>query len=380
MKTNQNDEMVSFLCEKYDSFPYVKFSKEEMLEAIGNNSYSNNLRFVGFCMITPDAVVRHLVTDILSYLESFGFVVGDFQVKYLSEEDIEEVYKVGFTHKILNHRKTHWWLSRKSYSIAPAIGMLVYTNRLPVDYPLATDYLLHFKGGSLPISNYNTESVRYRLGSISKTLALFHSSDNPFEVVREATMFFSWDRIRHVLEMVETDNVSKSSLLCQAMLQPNTANISGFEALYYVKARMLATSIHYLGLHKLNFIWLSSLLDQCSDTIKMLSESKEYRRSKQIVEDSSRLEQSLFQDDDITKVYEAISNISLNTKDIPKWEMYEQKSNLFSLLKLVFSLVQYEYRNINFKDMFNILMANNIYLTQWESICIENIMYFYEDR
>lgn len=140
---------------------------------------------LAFAIVTPDAVMRGIHLDVLRYIEKAGFRLLAHRPKYLTDSDVEYLYKCGMLQKVFTGAQTHWHITRKGFRMDVAIGVLLAARGAG-----AVKRLRNLKGKSNPF-DCRVQSIRGHFRSFSKTLALLHSSDDQESMRREARLFFS---------------------------------------------------------------------------------------------------------------------------------------------------------------------------------------------
>lgn len=374
--------MLEQLCDEYDHYQYINFTKEEMFKYL-KGSKLKSLKHICFCMLTPDTIIRYLDGKVLEYLSQKGIQIIDFKIKYLSEKGIEEIYKYGFTEKILTRQKTHWWLTRKSYLLAPAIGLLVYVENLPDGFSTAYQYILSLKGKSVPASNTVQDSIRYQYKSISKTLALFHSSDNFIGIIRESRLFFSWDRIVDAINRAADGKVSNCPLLLKCIFNVKDTNASGFEMVFRLKIRILNNVQYTLNRNGGGVSFYDVLECIYEEALKKLETADNYKMGKEIMRNYLSLEREQFADREINEIIKAQQKIY--GMEIKKSidEYLEEKIRLGDFISLLYVLLMFSdeknFASIDFGEIAQILKSNDIFMPDWEMLVVENFLFFYGD-
>jgi hypothetical protein len=135
---------------------------------------------------------------IIDYLVCHDLVVYAYDVSFLSDRLIEDMYSAGFIRKASSLQKTHWWLSRKPYRVGPAIPLLVARRRPARAKGSLADHLLAVKGKIA--SPFVEEGIRQRFGAMSPTLNLFHSPDDKASSSRESLLFFDPKEVRTLIK------------------------------------------------------------------------------------------------------------------------------------------------------------------------------------
>jgi nucleoside diphosphate kinase len=209
---------------------------------------------LAFMIITPDAVHRDLQTDVLTEVHNAGFRVLAHQTRNLRDSDIEELYKDGLRSKIMDNRRTHWYLTRKGLGFGTSLGLLLH-------HPDgdACQRLLRLKGASKP-ADATPDSVRGSLGSYSKILALMHSSDTTAAVLRECLLYFTAGQVRDAVSQLDRHPAPPGTpvWLLAEVLSPTTKKDDPFAVLYAVKIRIS----HALAAHPLTDAELQPLLER----------------------------------------------------------------------------------------------------------------------
>ena len=334
-------------------------------------SVSDNEIHFCFCMITPDAIIRGKVAAILQILYNCNIKVVDFSIKYLSDEDIEEIYKTTYSQKILQKQKTHWWLTKRSYSIAPAIGLIVYMENIPPAEDSIYSYIKRLKGQSIPERNHQN-TIRGSLHSCSKTLALFHSSDDYSCACREHKMFFR-DGVIDKLLSKDKPYIYDLDYICNSILDDSTTDISAYVAFYRYKVRIL---LYIDKLIPQNSRW-STIFDVL---YRLYIKGIFSVRDVSIVEEKSFYVNLFMRENKIWENHIQGNLIATFRFSIPETAdgAYKQLY-LIGMMEILYKFsIPHLFPSLNVDEIVTYFSDAHIYLTQWEKLLIENLLFFYD--
>ena len=329
------------------------------------NNKKLDINKLGFCMITPDAFIRKKEDELLKFLIDKGFSFLDFKFNYVNEQIIEEIYKYTYLEKIEEHKKTHWWLTKKPYNENTALGLVVYLPNIPKGFASVSEYIKSFKGPS-DFTNRQEGSVRKIFDSFSKTLALFHSSDNTISMEREANLFFGCDIIQKI-------NINKTFSMnyISESLQNNfeEKDINPIHALYLLKLR-----IAYFIDKNINksIFWETHgncLIKSYRATLNLFQTCLNYDKCYEILDSIETKERIILlaQKNDIICDNAEIDDVFI-------------KGLLIKLIEFLKMLS--DTKKIRCDDLFefiSIVRFSGIKLTRWEEILILNLLFFRSD-
>ncbi|MEU5464740.1 nucleoside-diphosphate kinase [Streptomyces althioticus] len=200
--------------------------------ALGDAGLRTSADHLGFMIITPDAVHRGRHLEVLDTLRRAGFQLLAHRSLKLRDDHIEELYKYGLRKKIMDNRRTHWFLTRKGLGFGVSVGLLL---RHPE--PGACERLLALKGASDP-SAAAADSIRGAVRSYSKILALVHSSDDAPAVMRECLLFFTRREMEIAVGLKEPQGHAGNHWEAVAeTLSPTDASADPVEVFWAVKLR-----------------------------------------------------------------------------------------------------------------------------------------------
>jgi nucleoside diphosphate kinase len=140
-----------------------------------------------FVFLDPWPVLTDRVIPMVRHMLDRNFQLLDFEFKSLSEADAEEIYRTN--HPI--REDNSWHIARLIYPMGPSVGLLLAHRDLQT---CACIRMQSLKGKANPALN-RAGQLRYDFMAPNRCLSLMHSSDNLAQVKREASVFFSPDRI-----------------------------------------------------------------------------------------------------------------------------------------------------------------------------------------
>ena len=359
----QKDLFFEKLRKEFSVFHNLSFEVEDFIDQIKDLG-PEKLSKVGFCIITPDSIIRNVFKEIIDDLEMNNVKILDYKIRYLNSREVEEIYKYGFSEKIILKQKTHWWLTEKSFTIGPAIILLVFYDKNNEEF--AYEHLLKIKGKSLP--SKNTYGIRFKYSSISKILNLFHSSDNMACVFREANIFWKINDIKKLVCEIEHKHFYTGEWIEKALNIEGTNN-NGFLMLLVLKRRILYEIIHR-NEDKKNYYYLKKWDILYKKYVKLYNKNNDYKTKKELLK-------FFLSEEEVCGIKEILKKIQ--KKEINLSNLFSEKISLTLGLIYVFFILSDEgrYANIIFSDIEKILKINNIFITPWEKIAIENTLFFY---
>ena len=136
-----------------------------------------------FLVMKPDAVVQGLQTEILDFLEDYGFHIVAAKQAMLTPAHRADLY-VDF----LKGARTNWDLGSTLYSLGPSNFVILHDDR-PVPDATAAERLTRVKGNFIPRLAGN-DTIRGRFNAVSPVFNLVHTSDDTTSMLREVPIFF----------------------------------------------------------------------------------------------------------------------------------------------------------------------------------------------
>lgn len=202
------------LSEKYDDAQYTMpidyFSKQEVIQQCA------------FMIITPDAIQRGLVPHIMDFLhDNIEFDIKLLNTCKVSNRQLELLYKYAFKRMFINGEPVYWWLLQESWSVGPCAVSLLHSSTC--DSKSLIESLLELKGS---YNEKDKKTVRALFDSNSMIMNIIHSSDDPYNMIREASIFFNETDLHNVFEHPESINIEEEVLDNQFTLtnEHSTAN------------------------------------------------------------------------------------------------------------------------------------------------------------
>lgn len=311
-----------------------------------------------FCMITPDALIQKKENLILKQLVDSDIIIEDFEIKYLTDKEIEEIYKITYLEKVESKRQTHWWLTKKVYCDNPAIGLVVSCKKYPSNFSNIYEYINYIKGSN-NIKEVASDNIRKKNGVYFKTLALFHSSDSITAHKRESKIFFKRDKIKN-----KEFNINDVS---EALQNYDYTKYNPFFALACLKLKIL----YYLE-KKIKYeigcnLFLTKYFKVFNEEKEFFSKSNDIRNQKDALEKNYEICKS---------IKDTFESLSVNNDQ--NYKLQYDYFSLNNLGQILGALCNYkEYNNLNFDYILQILEINHIPISKWEIILIENLLYFY---
>ncbi|WP_030434532.1 nucleoside-diphosphate kinase [Actinoplanes subtropicus] len=188
---------------------------------------------VAFMIVTPDAIHRGLHEQVVDRVTRAGFRVLAWRVKYLGDDEIEELYKYGYRRKVFDNQRTHWFLTRRGLGFGASLALLLH--HPDGDAP---GRLARLKGASQP-REASPQSIRGELRSFSKILALMHSSDDGVGVLRESLLYFGKSEVRAAVGRIAGGPAPGDDPITAALdaIRPSAADDDPFAIFLTVKLR-----------------------------------------------------------------------------------------------------------------------------------------------
>ncbi|RKD31745.1 nucleoside-diphosphate kinase [Lacrimispora algidixylanolytica] len=298
------------LAEKFDdaqySMPTHYFSKQELLQ-----EYT-------FMIITPDAIQRGLVQQIMDFLhDNIEFDIKLLNTCKVSTRQLELLYKHAFKRMFIKGELVYWWLLQESWSIGPCAALLLHSSNCN-SKPLI-ESLLELKGS---YHGKGEKTVRALFNSTSMIMNVIHSSDDPYNMIREASIFFNDSDLYNVIEHPGSKNIEVEVLNYQFTLtnQHSSAN----DIVSIVRLRTYATIA-------MNFKYA---LDKTTEKIDLLISSNTY--------------------------YEFINKVS------------DSYPNLLHLFMIAYALSGKT--DIPISDLEELFDTKDMLLSRWEKVVIKNTL------
>lgn len=324
---------------------------------------------LAFMIVTPDAVHRGKHADVLAEVHDAGFRIVAHRTRNLRDSDIEELYKYGLRTKILDHRRTHWHLTRKGLGMGTSLGLLL-------QHPdgEACGRLLRLKGASQP-ADAAPNSIRGSLRSYSKILALMHSSDTAPAVLRECLLYFTPGQVSDTLShlVASTAPLGTPIGLVAEALSPTAPDDDPFVVLYAVKTRIS----HALADHPLTGPALQPLLEEhmgglrttranlCANAVTWSSRTAAVRIA-------------------LDREHKLLAE-GLPTRGPGPWLATGEPGEALERLtwyRLAIAAQQLaDHQSFGQLDMDQVraaLDAAHVHLTSWEMLLVENLLFFWE--
>ncbi|RSM50889.1 hypothetical protein DMA12_01745 [Amycolatopsis balhimycina DSM 5908] len=323
---------------------------------------------LAFMIVTPDAVHRGLHTDILTKVHIAGFRILAHRTRDLRDSDIEELYKDGLRAKILDHRRTHWYLTRKGLGLGTSLGLLLH-------HPDgdACERLLRLKGASKP-ADAAPGSVRGSLGSYSKILALMHSSDTPAAVLRECLLYFTTGQVHDTLSLLAGHAEPQGtpiSFVAEA-LSPTTPEDDPFAVLYALKIRVS----HVLAAHPLTGPELQPLLEQHLSGLRAM-------RPVLSANGASWSSRTTAVGHELEREHKLLAESALAQDMQPALSAATPVESLERLVWHRLAVVagqladQQGFPQLDMDQVKAALRAAHVHLTPWEALLLENLFFFW---
>lgn len=326
MSKNEIKNHVMHLASQYDD---LSFSAERLLGKLSN---FEALKHIAFVIITPDSIKRGIESEVIDFiLSKTRAQVCSARVKHLSDRDIEELYKYTFRQKIIDHKVTFWWLMQRSFQLSPCMALLLYCDKHEEEYFCET--VLNLKGSFSVQCKPVEDTVRKHFSSLSRILAIIHSSDDILNLMREALIFFNENDFADIINKPLINGIKNNVL--QLLEGNGRVPESSAETVERLIARIKAT------------------IDIKYPALKDISECLLKLKNK------DNIEQSLI----------SLENSMIKLKEISEHEI------LSMVMKVVLSLFG-KNSGIPIEQIGTILRWGNIYLTDWEEIVLQNYLFF----
>jgi nucleoside diphosphate kinase len=137
-----------------------------------------------FCLVTPDAIRRHLLRPIADRLRSEGLTIAALRVTDISSVHMDGMYEA----HLVNTADAYRYRAldaRMALGAAVAMRLVPPADGMPIEGWYAR--LKDIKGASAP-SESKPGSLRHDLGAVNTILSLLHCSDAPEFAAREADL------------------------------------------------------------------------------------------------------------------------------------------------------------------------------------------------
>jgi len=155
-----------------------------------------------FALICPDAIARHLGSQIVRRFTDAGFAPLSWTCFWHRPDGLDDYFARNIT------QVWHGYLYRladRVFDFGPTIALLLH-DRAPVDGLTSHQRLRAIKGSSEP-AKAEPGTIRGDLGSINVSLGLVHSSDSADESRRETEAFVGRDGFPAGLEPADLHNL-----------------------------------------------------------------------------------------------------------------------------------------------------------------------------
>lgn len=182
-----------------------------------------------FVILMPDGVLLGALELVLDFYE--GRIV-QVRRRKIDEWLAEAVYLEGLLTRDPKSNIRDWWIKRRSFELGESVGLLI---RDRDDMDLQRTIMVK-KGRSDPFLAI-PGTLRAKLGAPNKTFAILHSSDDWFNMLREARIFFN-----KPLEVILTAPTLTSIQLNGLYMSNSLVRVSAlnqYDALILLKARLL---------------------------------------------------------------------------------------------------------------------------------------------
>lgn len=144
------------------------------------------LKQFAFMIITPDGVRRGLASEILKFLlKHVQFEIKMAKMGTITNRQLELLYKYAFKRMFLKGELVYWWLLQESWRVGPCVALLLYSKDFTEG--AFVDFLLNIKGD---YNDPDKQKLRSYFASTSMIMNIIHSSDDNYNMIREASLFF----------------------------------------------------------------------------------------------------------------------------------------------------------------------------------------------
>jgi len=367
----QQDMIIETVVEnmkKMEDFPF----SERQVNEISKRGLGQYVANIGFMIMTPDTFQRRQEDNVINELARNNIYIYKYKLKYLHDNEIEELYKYGIRKKILNHNRTHWYLTRRGLSFGPSLGLLLFAKANNL-----CDRLLLVKGKSDPRQNSDRSSIRSQYQSFSRILTLVHTSDDYTSMLREMKLFFGIEDIYQLLENVskycngEPYHSCSQGQLANAICN-TSVNATPFEILYSIKCRIADVLANELDQHAGVRDVLGELQARLTTTrAELMSSTQPWVEHHEFVREEMDKVKALLNDPSVEARYTYLMKSALRTEDFGS----VVQGNLIMALK---QLSDFEgFHDLNFQQLLTWLRAGNVYFTAWEALVVESLLHFW---
>jgi nucleoside diphosphate kinase len=348
-----------------DDFPW---SPEETA-VLGESGLRESADHLAFMIVTPDAIHRGQHPAVVDSLRRADFRLLAHRSLRLRDDQIEELYKYGIRKKIMDHRRTHWFLTRKGLGFGVSVGLLL---RHP--QPGACERLLALKGASDP-GAATPETIRGAVRSYSKILAVIHSSDDPAAVMRESLLYFSRQEIEAAVRTPDVDlPAEKKWDVVTETLSTTDESTDPMEIFWAVKLRIARV----LLAHPLTPEHVNSPADEHLELLR--SGREEARRSRGAwltkFPDTEKL---------LVRERDLLGSPPFAQEVAQAMRAGQSQGDLASLTwcSLVLAARRLTdiagFRELQVDRLLNSLHEAGVHITPWESLVLENLLYFWPE-
>jgi len=175
------------------------------LDLINSVEVPERLFEMSFIIMTPDSVYNQIIRDVVEYIcEKADCKIIAAKLRYLSDYDIEELYRYTYQSKIVRNERTFWWLSRLKYKNTPCVALIFYNPKSEKQF--FCEKLLEMKGSYAIATGYKGETVRERFKALNRIISILHSSDDILALLRESLLFFDYEELSKLFSGVSINN------------------------------------------------------------------------------------------------------------------------------------------------------------------------------
>ncbi len=164
----------------------------------------DKLRYFSFMMLKPDAVARGLVSEILQEFQRRGIYPVKGKVIKLESREIDELYKF-----VKIRYADSWWVMPKVFRLAPCVPCIVAGD--PGEHDTLSHRIRAEIGPTTPAAG-TSNHMRYMFKGGNRVFNLIHAGDDPAASLREALVFFTWEELAEVLDMLDPSYLSEDIL------------------------------------------------------------------------------------------------------------------------------------------------------------------------
>lgn len=137
-----------------------------------------------YALLKPDVLIRGVLSNCLSALQSFGYEVYDFRIGLLTNKAYNQMYSTKFLWRL-----DHWAHNREAYIYGPSIGLIL---KCVADLPSGTSAQAHLskvKGSALPCE-LKQKTIRAKAGATSRVFNTIHVPDEVNIALKEVKLWF----------------------------------------------------------------------------------------------------------------------------------------------------------------------------------------------